>query len=132
MTKTVGKKDLRNFGLIMGVMIALFFGLLLPWIWGFVPPIWLWILATAFVVVALLAPVALRPLFFIWLKIGHVLGWINTRIILGLVFAFIFIPVGIFFKLTGRDSMARKYRKDEASYRVVSRARAAKDLERPF
>ena len=81
------KKELRKFGLIFAVFFLLFFGLLIPWIWDKSTPNWVWYVSGTFAAVALVLPVALGPVYRIWMKIGHVLGWINTRIILGLVFA---------------------------------------------
>ena len=85
------KQELRKFGLIFAGMFILIFGLLLPWIWDKPSPRWPWIVAAVFIAAALAVPMMLGPVYRLWMKIGHVLGWINTRIILGLVFFFIFV-----------------------------------------
>lgn len=53
-----------------------------------------WIVAGTLVVLALVAPRALGPFFVAWTAIGHVLGWVNMRIILGLAFFGLVTPVG--------------------------------------
>jgi len=42
------------------------------------------------------------------MKFAHVLGWINTRIILTLVYFLIISPLALVFKLIGKDPMERK------------------------
>ena len=136
--KEPNPKELRDFGLIMaGGLIGLFgllFPVVLPWL-GDKPVqfiIWPWIVGAAFAAAALLAPRVLTPLYKVWMKIGEVLGWINSRIILGLVFFALFLPVSLFFKLAGKDPMARKLDKSMKSYRVNSKQPKPENLEKPF
>lgn len=128
------RKELRDFGLIMAAGLIGLFGLLFPW-WGersiqFLS--WPWLAGAAFALVAFIAPQLLAPLHKIWMKIGHILGWINSRIILGLVFFALFLPVSLFFKLAGKDPMARKLDKSVKSYRVNSKQPKPENLEKPF
>lgn len=129
--KNLTSKDLRNFGLIMGGMISLFFGLLIPWIWGLK---WLWpfIVGAVFVLVAFTVPKLLTPVYHVWMKIGLVLGFINTRIILGVVFYTIFFPFALALKLLGKDPMARKLDAKMKSYRVKSKLPDVDHLRRPY
>ena len=131
----VTKSDLRKFGLIMGAMIALIFGLLFPWIadktlenW----PRWPFITMVVFWALALLFPESLRRVNELWLKVGNVLGWINSRIILGVMFYLLIFPIGLLLKLFGKDSMNRKLDKGTDSYRKVTRIRDKNHLEKPF
>ncbi|RTZ57926.1 MAG: sxtJ [Gammaproteobacteria bacterium] len=127
-------RELREFGLIMAAGLIGLFGLLFPW-WGDRPITllsWPWIIGGAFAVAALLFPRMLGFLYKIWMKIGLVLGWINSRIILGLVFFVLFLPVSLFFKLTGKDPMARKLDKMTKTYRVNSKQPKPENLEKPF
>ena len=54
------------------------------------------------------APTILRPVFKLWLKIAHAVGWFNTQILLSIVFILIFIPIGLMMRLLGKDPMKRK------------------------
>jgi hypothetical protein len=105
------KKTLREFGLVFAGGLIVFFGLLIPWIfdkpwiWQEGGARWPWIGAAGFAVVGLLLPVALKPLYLLWMKIGHALGWFNTRLILGLVFFVMFAPLALVFRLFRRDPM---------------------------
>ena len=126
------KQELRKFGFIFAGMFILIFGLLLPWIWDKPSPTWAWIVAAVFITVALVAPVALGPVYRLWMKIGLVLGWINTRIILGLVFFVIFAPVALFFKLLGKDPLKRRLDASATSYRIASEQPPRDRMEKPY
>jgi len=126
------KQELRKFGLIFAGMFILFFALLLPWIWDKPSPLWAWIVAAVFAGTALLLPMVLTPVYHLWMKIGHVLGWINTRIILGLVFFVIFAPVALFLKLFGKDVLKRRLDASASSYRIPSEQPPRDRMERPF
>ena len=131
-SQSTTKKELRSFGLIMAGMIALFFGLIIPWLWGFGLPLWPWIVSLVFFVSAFAMPGLLRPVFVLWTKIGHVLGWFNTRLLLGIVFYLVIAPIGIVLKLMGKDPLHRKYDKSGQSYRVASKQPGVDKLEKPF
>ncbi len=62
-------------------------------------------------------PRLLRPLYVSWMMFAAVLGWINTRLILGVIFFCVFTPIALFFKMIGKDPLARKFSSKE-SYRV--------------
>jgi hypothetical protein len=126
------RKELRNFGLIMAGMIALFFGVLLPWLGPMPLSIWTWVVAGAFAVAGLVLPAVLRPIYRLWMKLGLVLGWINSRIILGIVFYGFILPMGIGMRLFGKDPMARRMDREKISYRVPSKHAQREKLERPF
>ena len=126
------KKELRQFGLVFASGIALIFGLFLPWLFEKPWPLWPWIVAGVFTVTALLLPQALRPVFWLWMKFGHVLGWINTRIILGITFLLLFIPVALVFHLFGKDPMRRRLDPSVSSYRIKSEHLPRERMEKPF
>jgi len=113
------RKELRNFGLVTAAMLVLFFDILIPWIWDFDPPAWPLAVGLVLVVTGLAIPQALRPVYAIWMRFALVLGWINTRIILGLIFYLIFVPAGLVMRAFG-DPMRRGIDSDSASYRVPS------------
>lgn len=134
-TAEVTNSDLRKFGFIMGGMFALIFGLIFPWIgdrtkdtW----PMWPFIVMAVFWAVAVVAPQILRPVNEIWIKVGNVLGFINSRIILGVMFFAMIFPIGMLLKLFGKDSMNRKLDKKTDTYRIVTKQRNKEHLEKPF
>ena len=122
----------RNFGLITGLIVCILFGLLIPWLFSLAYPYWPWIVAGVMAALALIIPVALQPIYIVWMKFGSVMGWVNTRIILGLLFYVMFLPVGLVMRLFGKDPMRRKLDKAATSYRVISENESKDNVERPY
>jgi len=134
-TTEVTTTDLRKFGFIMGAMFALMFGLLLPWLMDKTSenwPIWPFIGTAIFWLLAVAMPEILRPINIIWLKFGNIMGWINSRIILALMFYLLIFPIGLILKVFGKDSMNRKFDKDADTYRKLVKVRDKNHLEKPF
>jgi len=130
--KKLDKQELRKFGLVTGAIVAVLFGMLLPWLFNHVWPTWPWVVAVSLWAWAIFLPSTLEPVYHGWMKVGHVLGWINTRIILGVMFYTVFFLVGLIMKVIGNDPMSRKIDKTVISYRVASRPRNKDHVERPF
>ena len=114
------KQELRKFGLVFATGLVLIFGLFLPWLVEKPWPSWPWIAAAVFAGTALVLPQVLKPVFLLWMKIGHVVGWINTRIILGIFFFILFAPVALLFRLLGKDPMRRRLDSSAKTYRIKS------------
>jgi hypothetical protein len=123
--------ELRKFGLITGGMLILFFDILIPWIWGFAMPLWPLIVAGVLAAMALIYPRSLGPVYTVWMRFADVLGWINTRIILGVIFFLIFFPFGMLMRLFN-DPMRRKMDPSADSYRITSNPTKPENMERPF
>jgi len=130
--RAASSTELRNFGLIVGVLSAGLFGLALPWLRHRAFPIWPWGFSVALILPALLWPPALRYVHWVWVRIGFILGWINSRIILTILFFLVIVPMGLLMRALGRDPVARKLDPEAATYRVASRTRTRESMERPF
>jgi hypothetical protein len=131
-TPAPDKQELRKFGFVFAAGLVLIFGLFFPWLLEKPSPYWPWIIAAVSAGTALVLPLALKPVFQLWMKIGHVLGWINTRIILGIVFFTIFAPVALLLRLLGKDPMHRRLDATTTTYRVKSEKPPRERMERPF
>jgi len=125
------KKELRSFGLIFGVLIAGVFGILLPWMYELAFPLWPWVLASILSAAAMVKPSVLLYINKAWLFIGNILGFINTRIILGLLFYLLIVPFGITFRLFKKTS---NYRLDKelTTYKKPSEKRPVNHMEKPY
>jgi hypothetical protein len=128
---SLDQKGLRGFGLTTGGIVVALFGFLLPWLLNHNLPVWPWFIAGILWPLALLKPTALEPVYRYWMKFGIVVGAINARIILGIVFFVIVMPFGLVMRLFGKDPMQRSA-DDRPSYRVVSKTNTPKDMENPF
>ena len=51
------------------------------------------------------------------MAIGLALGWINSRIILGLIFLLVLQPISLIMKIVGYDPLRKKRKGNELSYR---------------
>ena len=125
--------ELRQFGLLFGAILVLLFGLLLPFLIGYSFPLWPWVVALLFTALALLAPTALTPFYRGWMRFGLIAAFINTRIIMFVLYYALFVPTGLVMKLFGRDALARTTGgKNTDSYRVTSAVRPNDHFERPY
>ena len=127
----VEKKELRNFGLIVGGVFCVI------GIWpmirhGEALRLWALVPAAPLMLLGLVAPNTLGPIFKVWMKVGHVMGWVNTRIILGVLYFGLITPMGVIMRMFGWDSMRRALSRDAESYRVVRSARPRNHMTRQF
>lgn len=51
----------------------------------------------------------LKVMYKAWMKFAHALGWVNTRIILSLVYFLIFTPIAVLFKVIGKELLDRRF-----------------------
>ena len=109
------KSELRTYGLVMAAAaaaIALFL-----WYRGSIDAAQNGgLVAAAFIGVSVGIPSMLRPLYTVWMLFARVLGFINTHILLGLVFYTIFTVIGLVMRLIRHDPLDRKLDADEKSY----------------
>tara|TARA_Y100000746_G_scaffold26393_1_gene20193 strand:- start:12566 stop:12997 length:432 start_codon:yes stop_codon:yes gene_type:complete len=125
-------KELKNFGILFGTFVILLFGIMFPYFFNYKHPFWPFIIFILFLLVSITLPKKLRYFYYFWIFIGNILAWINTRVILGLVFYIIFLPTGLVIRLLRKDLLGRKIKKNDKSYRLPSRIRDIKHFEKPF
>ena len=125
-------RGLRKFGLVTGAIIIFLFALLFPWLLGRSVPLWPLFLAFALWLPAVLMPAMLRPVYSMWMKLGLMLGWVNSRIILSVLYYAIIVPFGLVMRILAKDPMRRKFDATVDSYRVKSHRVDRDRLEKPF
>ena len=123
---------LRRFGLTIGVIIGVLFGLVLPYLFGWGFPLWPWIIAAILIPWALVAPASLKQVHLNWMRFGLLLNRIVSPIILGIVFYVVVTPMGLIMRATGRDPMRKAEKSNQTSSRVKSNVRDASHLEKPY
>ena len=110
------KKQLRQFGLMVGCILVLI-GL-----WKLYQGkhetmrIILWSVGGSLIITGAIVSTVLTPVYWLWMKLAHLLGWVNTRLLLGIIFFVIITPMAIVMKILGRDALNRKTNKDTDSY----------------
>ena len=101
-------RELRQFGLLFSAILVALFGVLLPWILGHPFPPWPWAIAAILSAIALILPRALTPFYRAWMRFGLIAGYVNTRIIMFMLYYLVFAPLGIIMSLVGRDALFAK------------------------
>jgi hypothetical protein len=125
------RKQLRSFGLIVAI------GFLVIGTWPLIfrqesPRQWALAITVIFGIGALLAPMALRQPFRVWMRLGLFLGWINSKVILGALYYFMLTPTKLIMMVVGYDPMNRSFDRKMESYRVPRKARAASHMTHQF
>ncbi|MBU2676579.1 MAG: sxtJ [Gammaproteobacteria bacterium] len=124
--------ELRNFGLSTGAIVAVLFGVIIPWIWDFGYPVWPWIVLAILGGLGLIAPMSLRLVHRYWMRFALLISKVTTPIILGIVFFLVFMPVGLVIRVFSRDPLARQFDPDAETYRIVHDRQSAGTLEKPY
>lgn len=97
----------RSFGVSVGGVLCVL-AVALAWR-GHVPRAeWTGAIGLVLLVVGLVHAPALKPLSDVWWKAAAALGWFNARVLLTLAFAIVVTPIGLVWRLTGRDPLARR------------------------
>ncbi|MFH1798492.1 MAG: SxtJ family membrane protein [Candidatus Omnitrophota bacterium] len=111
----IENKDLRQFGIVLGVILAIFGGIHL--IKGHAAArVWFFSGSVAILLCAVFMPRFLKPVYICFTKIAKIIGWVNTRIILILVYYLILTPIGIVLRMIGKDPLTRKIDKNAETY----------------
>ncbi len=76
---------------------------------------------------SLVWPRANLPVYIGLTILSYPIGFVLSSLIMGTLFFVLITPLGIFFKMTGRDSLKRKFEPDLDSYWIDSRAPRAKE-----
>lgn len=111
-------KALRQFGLVVG---GVFVGIatVIAWRRGWeVGPLVLGLGGPGVVLVllGLVAPAALRPVYLVWMGLAVVLGFVMTRVLLTAVFVLMMVPIGLVLRLAGKDLLDRRLDPAATSY----------------
>lgn len=84
-------------------------------------------------VLALAAPRATVPLHNGWMRFAAALGWVNSRILLSLMYYGVMMPMGLVLRIAGRDPMNRRRRPAESHWIPRATPRQSREqFERQF
>ena len=97
----------RSFGVSVGA-IALLAGVYFGWRGTVQTGGVLAGLGASLIGLGLLWPRALYWPSLLWWRLAHVLGYINARIILTVLYALLLVPLGLFWRLSGKDPLERR------------------------
>jgi hypothetical protein len=93
---------------------------------------WAGIIGGIFGLLGLAWPTSLGGVHRLWMLVGEKLGWVNSRLILGLMFYGIMTPVALVLKLLGQTPLHLRYDPKAETYRVPKAAREPNHVLKPF
>jgi len=120
----------RSFGLTVGGVLVLFAAFTL-WRGHVTRAEVLGGLGALLIVAALARPQSLAGIAAVWSRIGHALGWFNSRVLLTVMFFLVLWPVGLVSRLSGNDPLERR-RRGSMWTPYPERLRDSKHFERLF
>jgi len=124
-------KQLRQFGWLMGGV----FGIITFWPLVFRGEgirIWAFIIAGVFGLLGTVFPNGLKPVYRAWMIFGEKIGWLNSRILLGLLFYGMVTPISWLMRLLGKRPLQLEFDPKAETYRVPKEARAPDHFLKPF
>jgi hypothetical protein len=126
------RQSLKKFGITMGIaFLAISLLIFIKHRHSILPTS---IISAIFFIFAFTMPNILKPIYVIWMRLAFILSWINTRIILFIVFYLIISPLGLLMRLFGADLLERKIDKQKDTYWIKKEKKEFKlsDYERQF
>lgn len=88
--------------------------------------------SAALVVGAALRPASLAPLARGWGRVGHALGWVNSRVLLTVLFVVVLCPFGAIGRMFGSDPLGRRRHAGSLWSAYPARLRDSRHYERMF
>lgn len=126
---TSSKKDIRKFSyLVGGILIIL--SLFLLWKGSSSFQLILGI-GVGLIIVGIVFPGLLKPIYLAWMTFAVILGWIMTRVILTVLFYIIVTPIGLIAKLFRQKFLDLSFRTDKDTYWNY-RGDSVSDIEKQF
>lgn len=109
-----GRRELRNFGLLVG---GVFLALGLFFLFRHKPyALWAVVPGAVLMGLGLIFPPALRHIYMAWMSLAVVLGFIVSHIILVVFFFLVVTPIGLLSRFMGKDFLRLKLDRKSTTY----------------
>ena len=108
------KREWRKFGIALGIILAVIATILL--IKDKSTYLYFYGGGLFSVLAALVVPIIVKPVFILFLYIGHGLGFVMTRLILGILFYLVITPIGLIARLFGKQFLSVGFSRGESGY----------------
>jgi|TARA_B100001971_G_C18135728_1_gene507486 large-conductance mechanosensitive channel len=132
--KNLTKKELKQFGIILGILVSIMFGIFIPWIWDLnIMPNY-YVIGSGIIIIAfsLILPSKVIYIYKPYMKFALFIGNIINFIILGIVFFIVITFVSLLIKLLRIDILNDRYQQSKNTYRINSIKPKKNHFERPF
>jgi hypothetical protein len=128
-----GKRELRNFGITLGIIFGLLGSLLLWREKGYV--VTFFILSGFFLFFGLALPGLLKQIYKVWMTLALIMGWVMTRVILSILFYLLVTPIGLAARLVGKNFLDKKFKSENSNSYWIKKEKTVfkkSDFERQF
>lgn len=125
--------ELRRFALVFAVFLPVAFMGVVPWLFDLGIPWWPAAASATLLLLRWVRPQALAPVYSGWMRVAHVIGRVNTFLILSVLFFVVLTPFGAVLRLLGKLQYRRRVAPGTNSL-WIERPPAERniDLTRPF
>lgn len=127
-----GYSDIRKFGITIGIFLFVIAGFLY---WRGKESFDIVLISGAALLgLGLLLPMILKPVYWLWMVLSIVLGWIMTRVILILLFYLVVTPIGLISRIFGNRFLDLQWDRSKTSYWNYrdQRQQSAEEYEQQF
>ena len=106
-------RQIRQFGAISLLALPL-----LAWLWGFTGNVvtWLAIAGVLIAIASFVQPRLVKPIWIGLMCVAAPIGAVIGELSMILIYYGVFVPIGLLFRLTGRDELGLKLDRDASSY----------------
>lgn len=108
------KREWRIFGIALGIILTAVATILL--IKGKTLYLYFYGGGLFFILAALAVPIIVKPVFILFLYIAHVMGFVMTRVLLGILYYLVMTPIGLIARLFGKQFLPVRFSRGEAGY----------------
>jgi hypothetical protein len=129
------KKQIKTFGIGLSVLLIIAAVLNLVYKHNLKTGIILSAISALILVFSFLISHVLKPIYIPIMFVGQCIGWVNTRLLLGLIFYLIFTPIAVFFRIINKDILDKKIDPAKDSHwfsRIGKKSDPIKDFEKQF
>jgi hypothetical protein len=113
-SKFNNRKEWKKFAIGLSIIVAII--ATIQYFYNHTIYIYLYISSILILLIGLISPIIIKPIFILFSYLGFVLGWFMTRLILAFLFYLIFTPIGLLIKLTGKKLLDTKFPGNGESY----------------
>jgi ABC-type multidrug transport system fused ATPase/permease subunit len=87
------------------------------------------VIALAVIILTVLSDFIAGKISWVWMKLAEVLGYINSKILLSVIFYVVLFPIAMIYRLLSKDTMTLKRTKLESMFVDRNKTYSAEDLK---
>jgi len=88
-------------------------------------------IGSGLILLGIIVPIILKPIYYVWMVFAAILGWVMTRVILSIVFYLIVTPIGLIAKIFRKKFLDLSFITDDNTY-YNYRNDTVSDIEKQF